>query len=167
MRKGQILGQVFILILAAAIFILILLYGYKAISQFTQRSEQVAFINFETEFRNAVKGVSLDYGSVKKLELTLPSKYRELCVLCSPDLPVGAACAPSAEFQTDHPLIYESAQGGAQNVFLVPLAETPILIERVEANSSGFCTPVLDGHVTLRLEGRGDRAFVVPWVQRP
>ncbi|HSU73225.1 MAG TPA: hypothetical protein VLJ21_05250 [Candidatus Binatia bacterium] len=168
-KRAQIIGQVFILILAAAIFILILLYGYKAISQFTQRSEQVAFVNFETEFRNAVKGVSLDYGSVKKLDLTLPTRYQELCVLCSPGMDAKAAdCRKDnpalGTFQTEHPLVFESAQGNAQNVFLIPLAETPILLDHVEAANGAFCTKILEGKVTLRLEGKGDRALVSPWL---
>ena len=166
MRRGQILGQVFILILASAIFILILLYGYRAIGQFTQRSEQVAFIDFENTLRDAVKQVSLDFGSVKRVDISVPRKYRELCVFCSPDLRyVGQGCNPTDAFRQEHPLLADSWEGGAQNVFLVPLAETPILIDRLEARDGGFCTPIIEGKVALRLEGKGDRTFASPWVQ--
>ncbi|MBI4145006.1 hypothetical protein HY493_02265 [Candidatus Woesearchaeota archaeon] len=165
MRRGQILGQVFILILAAVIFILILVYGYRAISQFTKRSEQVALVDFENQFRNAAKSISLDFGSVKRLDLRVPAA-QEICVMCTPGLDV-AGCSPSqqsmVDFQQDHPLLYESWQGGSQNVFLIPLAETPLLIERIEAVGGAFCMPVVGGSVSLRLEGRGDRALVGPW----
>jgi hypothetical protein len=169
MRRGQIIGQIFVLILASAVFILILLYGYKAISQFSTRSEQVAFINFETDFKNAVKEVSLDYGSVKKLDLTLPNRYKQVCVFCSPDKKVGwTGCdnTNAPEYQDilrKHALLVESWSGGAQNVFLVPLADTPILIDRVEVSTVGFCTNLIEGKVSLRLEGKGDRALVSPW----
>lgn len=166
MRRGQILGQVFILILAAVIFILILVYGYRAISQFTKRSEQVALVDFENQFRNAVKAISLDFGSVKRLDLRVPAAHQEICVMCTPGLGV-AGCSQSQQsmidFQNDHPLLYESWQGGSQNVFLIPLAETPLLIDRLEVAGGAFCMPVAEGRVSLRLEGRGDRALVGPW----
>jgi len=171
MKRAQIIGQVFILILAAAVFIMILLYGYKAVSQFSERSKQVAFVSFEEDFKKAVKDASLDYGGVKKLELTLPSGYQELCVFCSPDFKsswTGCNNIVSPEYQQlqqDHPLLVESWNGGksAQNVFLVPFAETPINIDRVEVATVGFCTNVIQGRVTLKLEGKGDRVVVSVW----
>jgi hypothetical protein len=166
MKRAQILGQVFVLILAGAVFIMILLYGYKAISQFAQRSDEVSFINFESSLKDSVKQVSLDFGSVKRLDLSLPSKFLQLCVFCSPDLgPQVANCAPTQTFQQAHQLLYESWKGGSQNVFLMPLADTPLLVDRVEAAEGGFCMPVTQGRVSLRLEGRGDRALVGPWPQ--
>lgn len=173
MKRAQIVGQVFILILASMVFILILLYGYKAISQFTQRSEQVAFVSFETDLKNAVKGVSLTFGSVRKVELTLPAKYSELCVFCSPEFdPSWEGCDNIAstefqELQVKHPLLVEAWNGGnsAQNVFLVPLAETSLSIDRIEVATAGFCTPITGGRVMLKLTGKGDRALVEPWRQ--
>lgn len=159
MNRGQILGQVFILILASLIFILILVYGYKAIGQFSNRSEQIALIDFQNNLANAVKSISLDFGSVKRLDLTVPSRYQQLCVLCTN----SQICAPSDTFAQAHPLLVESWQGGSQNVFLVPLSETPILLERVEAKDGAFCTPFIQGKVSLRLEGKGDHTYIGPW----
>ncbi len=160
-HRGQIFSQVFVLLLASIIFILILVYGYKAISQFTQRSEQIGLIDFENDLKNGVKSISLDFGSVKRVDLTLPPRHRQVCVFCSPDQ-LGT-CDPSPQFQEDHPLLVESWQSGSQNVFLVPLSDTPVLVERVEAQDGGFCTAVIDGKVSLRLEGKGDHALVGPW----
>ena len=165
MKRGQILGQVFILILASIVFILILLYGYRAISQFTHRSEQVALIDFENDFKNAVKGISLDFGSVKRLDVNVPSRHRQLCVFCTPlaGYP-GCNLGPGFQnFRVEHPLLVESWEGGSQNVFLLPLADTPLLIDRVEVINSSFCTKVVQGKVSLRLEGKGDRALVSVW----
>ena len=159
MKRGQILGQVFILILASMIFIMILVYGYRAISQFTQRSEQVALIDFENNLKNAVKAISLDYGSVKRADFVLPRRYQELCVFCS----VEQACNPTPEFTQAHPLLVESWQSGSQNVFLVPLSDTPILLDHVESQDGAFCTKITEGKVSLRLEGKGDHALVSPW----
>lgn len=161
MQRGQILGQVFILVLAALIFILILVYGYRAISQFSNRSEQIALIDFQNSLANAVKAISLDFGSVKRVDLTTPTRYQQLCVLCTNT----DTCTPTQEFSDAHPLLIESWQGGSQNVFLTPLSETPILLDRVEATNGGFCTPIIQGKVSLRLEGKGDHALVGPWQQ--
>jgi len=167
MKRGQILGQVFILILASIVFILILLYGYRAISNFTQRSEQVALIDFENDFKNAVKGISLDFGSVKRLDVNVPNRHKELCVFCSPDSePDWSGCQETdkfRQFEADHPLLTESWRGGSQNVFLLPLADTPLLVDRVEVQDTAFCADVVQGKVSLRLEGKGNRALVSEW----
>jgi len=165
MKKGQIIGQVFVLILASIIFILILFYGYSAVSQFGERSEQVALIDFENDLRNSIKGISLDFGSVKRLDLNVPNKHRTICVFCSPDFdPDWSGCnTPNPTFAAAHPLLMETWQGGSQNVFLLPLAEIPIIIDRVEVQDLAFCADVVEGRVSLRLEGKGDRALVSPW----
>ena len=160
MNRGQILGQVFILILASVVFIMILIYGYKAISQFSNRSEQIALIDFQNNLANAVKAISLDFGSVKRVDLTVPTRYQQLCVFCTPETP---NCNPSAAFEQAHPLLTESWRGGSQNVFLVPLADSPILLDHVEAQDGAFCTNTIQGKVSLRLEGKGDHAYVAPW----
>jgi hypothetical protein len=169
MKKAQVVGQVFILILAALVFILILLYGYRAISSFGERSEQVALIDFETDLASEVETMSLKFGSVKRLDLTLPTRYREVCLFCDPELTKKglASCDPALSsaqtFKQDNTLLFESWEGGAQNVFFRPLADTQILIENLEVQGVGNCTSVIDGRVSLRLEGKGDRTLVSSW----
>jgi len=158
-KKAQVMSQVFIFILAAAIFILILTYGYKAIAGFGQRSEQVALVEFQTELEGAVKSISLDYGSVKKVELTLPTKYTELCF-------VDLEREPSEEFEQIHPRMYESWVSRTQNVFLTPMEESPINVGKIYVGQSGYlCLPIAGGKITLRLEGLGDRAGITQWQQ--
>ncbi len=155
--KAQIMGQVFIFILAAAIFMMILVYGYKAIAGFTQKSEEVALIDMKTSLQSAVEEISLDYGSVKKLELTIPSKYYEICFV---DLSVDA---PPTAFQEEHPLMFDAWLSGAQNVFLVPMAETPITVGKIVIDQEYFCLPVKSGKISLRLEGLGDSTKISEW----
>jgi hypothetical protein len=161
-KKAQIIGQVFIFILAAAIFIMILLYGYKAIVGFSQRSEQVALIDMKMTLESGVEEISLDYGSVKKLELGIPTKYSEICFV---DLSVEE---PPLEFMEEHPLMYDAWISGAQNVFLAPMAETPINIGKIKISDRypGYlCLPIKSGKVTLRLEGLGDSTEISDWHQ--
>jgi hypothetical protein len=156
-KKSQIMGQVFVFILAAAIFILILTYGYKAIAGFSRRSEQVAMIEFQTELEGAVKSIRLDYGSIKKLGLSLPVKYTELCF-------VDLDLEPSEEFEQIHPRMYESWVSRTQNAFLVPMEDSPINIGKIYVGGGGYlCLPITGGKVTLRLEGLGDKAGITQW----
>jgi hypothetical protein len=159
-RKAQIIGQVFVMILAAAIFIMILVYGYKAIVGFTQQSEEVALIDMKTNLESAVEEISLDYGSVKRLELAIPTKYSEICFV---DLNVET---PPEEFRTKHPLMYDAWLSGAQNVFLVPMAETPISIGKIVVDREYLCITVRSGKAMLRLEGLGDSTKVSEWIQQ-
>lgn len=158
-RKAQIMGQVFVFILAAAIFILILTYGYKAIAGFGERSEQVAFIEFQTSLEGAVKSIRQDYGSVKKLDLTLPAKYIELCL-------VELEKEPNPDFEQIHPRMFESWVSGTQNVFLVPMEDAPITTEKIYVGLDGYlCLPIVGGKIMLRLEGLGDKAGITQWQQ--
>lgn len=156
-KKAQIMGQVFIFILSAALFILILTYGYKAIAGFGKRSEQVALIEFQTQLESSVRSISLDYGSVKKLDLVLPSKYSEICF-------VDLTKPPSEEFEQIHPRMYESWETETQSVFLTPMEEAPINIGNIFVGPDGFlCLPITAGKLSLRLEGLGDKAAIAEW----
>ena len=156
-KKAQIMGQVFVFILAAALFILILTYGYKAIAGFGKRSEQVALIEFQTQLESSVKSISLDYGSIKKIELTLPTKYTEICF-------VDLELPPSEDFEQIHPRMYEAWETQTQNVFLTPMEEAPINAGKIFLGPSGFlCLPITSGKLNLRFEGLGDKASIAEW----
>ena len=155
--KAQIMGQVFVFILAGALFILILTYGYKAIAGFGQRSEQVALVEFQTQLESQVQSMSLDYGSVKKLELSLPSTYTEVCFV---DLEIE----PSDEFEAIHPRMHEAWVSQTQNVFLTPMEDSPINVGKIYLGQKGFlCVPIVGGKVTLRVEGLGNKAGITEW----
>ncbi len=156
-KKSQIMSQVFIFILAAALFILILTYGYKAIAGFSTRAEQVALVEFQTELESSVKSISLDYGSVKRVELILPSTYTELCL-------VDINMDPSEEFEAIHPRMYEAWLDKTQNAFLTPMEDTPMEIGNIYLGEEGYlCIQLTGGTVTLRMEGLGDRAGITLW----
>lgn len=158
-KKSQIMGQVFVLILASAIFILILSYGYKAIAGFSDQSEMVAFIEFQTQIEGAVKSIRQDYGSVKKLELILPAKYTEICF-------VEFEKDPHPDFEQIHPRMYDSWVTGTQNVFLTPMENAPITTENIYVGLDGYlCLYIVGGRIDLRLEGLGDKAGITQWQQ--
>lgn len=158
-KNAQIIGQVAMFILAGIIFILILTYGYKAITQFLGKSEEVSLASFQNDLLTTTETIKRDYGSVSKLELTLPAKYTMFCIANSD------SNTPSADFQTKYPRLYDSWKTGSQNIFLIP-PPTAIMrkqIENVIAPEGYFCIKNT-GKIALRLEGMGDRTQITPWV---
>jgi hypothetical protein len=179
MRKAQIIGQVFVLILAGIIFVLILAYGYNAIQGIRQRGDEVAFIDFTTTLKSEVKSISLSYGSVKKVDLSgLPTKYKKICVVTgekNPQTdPVGPQHSQTSQLDglpEESPLIYSVYETGGDNVFFEPSAPNNIMLPDIQASNDSesqssqrwFCVPVDQGTVTLRLEGLGNSVRVSPW----
>jgi hypothetical protein len=155
--KAQLIGQIFVFVLAALIFILILMYGYRAISNFLQRSEQVALIDFKTDFESAVEVIKRDYGSVKKVELMLPKRYTEVCII-DPD-----KTKQPGDLEQARPLIYTAWQAGSADVFLVPMQEAPIYLEDITVDNGYVCVSASYGKITLKLEGLGKKAKISEW----
>ncbi|MEM4263652.1 MAG: hypothetical protein QW666_02030 [Candidatus Woesearchaeota archaeon] len=158
MRKAQMIGQIFIFVLAALIFILILTYGYRAISNFLQRSEQVALIDFKTDLESAVETIKRDYGSVKKIELLVPKRYTEVCFV-DPD-----KSKRPGDLEQERPLMYATWLAGSENVFLVPKQEAPIYLEDIAVEGGYTCISASHGKISLRLEGTGRKAKISEWL---
>lgn len=156
-NKAQMVGQIFIFVIAAIVFILILMYGYSAISNFIQNSEQVALLDFKSSLVAGVEQIKSDFGSVRKLTLRIPKRYNKLCIISS-DMN-----ADISDFSTKYPVLFETWQTGSENVFLVPKQDSPIFIADVVVPGGYFCKDISGGVVDLRLEGGGDKTTVLPW----
>jgi hypothetical protein len=157
MRKAQMIGQIFIFIIAAIVFVLVLMYGYSAITNFLKSSEQVSLIEFKLSLRSGVEQIKPDFGSVRKLVLYVPKRFHTMCVVSS-DTDVH-----TDEFQSRFPILFESWQTGSENVFLVPKQESPIFVPDVVVVDGYFCIPVTGGIINLRLESLGDKVEVSQW----
>ncbi len=159
-KKGQIIGQVFIFILAGLVFVLILGYGYKAIMGFLERGEEVQLLDFRNELESTVTIIKRDYGSVQKMELRVPPVTEEVCF-------VSTAINDPSKLREDKPLLYAAWSTGSENVFLIPRQPTPILIpDIIIENQDGYlCVPAVGGRVTLRAEGTGNKASLREWPQ--
>lgn len=80
-KKAQVIGQVFVYILAAVTFVLISLFGYNAITQFVGNSEQVEFLSFKNHLEKSVKDIYTEYGAVRQEKYSLPAEYTKLCLV--------------------------------------------------------------------------------------
>lgn len=160
MRKAQIIGQVFIFIIAAAVFVLVLSYGYRTINKFITRQQDITLIDFKTELKSAVERQKLSFGSIEKLELRVPSKYGEMCIASSTDYET-----PPGNFALEKKQYYQRWLTRSENIFLTSSTATetpPILAEDVEVTNGYFCEKV-KGLIALKLTGKGNRTLVELW----
>jgi len=169
-RNAQIQSQVFVLILAAVVFIMVLAFGYRALRDLNEQRKLVALVDVVEQLKQEVRSISLSFGSTKKLELTgFPSNYKKLCIV------TGRTEQELAGLEKESPLIRELYQpDGAENVFLLPeRSSIPVKLEAIEASSAPksrgpkkwFCTIIDSGVAVLYLEGIGNGVLITEWPQ--
>jgi hypothetical protein len=159
--KAQIIGQIFIFILAGLVFILIVAYGYRAIQYFLERQEQVMIVDFKTDLEIAVEGVKRDYGTVRKVELKLPSKFLGVCFLDAQDC---AQTIPILELPTQKisaPWAQDACLIKSANVFTIP-REQDLNMPDIQVAQGFVCIPNT-GSITIRMEGTGRKAKITEW----
>jgi hypothetical protein len=178
-KKGLSIGTVFIFMIAAITFGVIMIFGYKAISDFLEKGEKVEFYQFKTDLERSVKGIYTEYGSVRVQTFYLPSRYERICF-------VDLDTEPNLILEQDNPIAYdvwdtafnEASMGTSvydkadQNVFLEPLPpiDSPtIKVYKIEPfeikdgeeiNSGYLCFDIVRGKFKLRMEGMGDRTKI-------
>lgn len=157
--RGVAVEQVFLFIIAAITFALIMIFGYKAIADFIGSGEEVAFIQFKTDLESSIHRIYSEFGSVRLKEFALPAKYEQICFI---DL--------DADYDADlcnlDPLacnVWERASDEGRgydeenvNVFLTPPAPVPIKVFPIEMDNNYLCEEIVNGRFSLRLEGKGD-----------
>ena len=170
-KKAQIIGQVFIFIIAAALAALIIAYGYKAITSFTSRTGEIALVNFKTDLQAEIKTIASDFGSVKRLDLTMPGDYEMLCLLDiskKGQAQGSCLCRRCAGIQAKdyQPEVCDEWENPAfpepNNAFLIPI--TPLKLSTMEINNGYVCIKPKGNRISLRLEGVGGKTKVSEWV---
>jgi len=161
-NKAEMIGQVFIFIIAGLIFVLIISYGYKAVSYFLERQQEVVMVDIKTDLDVAVEGIKRSQGSVRKLVLKLPGEYKAICFFdyetCN-----SLTDANLSEPNQDTKILWgiEACKAGSENVFTVP--RTPgISMTEITVEGGYTCIPNNNG-VVLKLEGTGRKAKISAW----
>ena len=155
--RAQIYSQIFIYILTIILISFILIYGYNAVRNFKDRAEQVACLKFKNDLSNAVESISSDFGSVKRKDLQLCSGYSQVCfveTMESPILPNDA-----------DPIIKDSILSNTgKNVFLVEkIAKESFYVGKISVEPDLLCIKVINSKISIKLEGRGNHAFLSQW----
>ena len=152
--KAQI-SQIFIYVTTIIIVAFILLYGYRAIFVFKEKSEQVSFIQFKNDIENTIETLSLDFGSVKVKEFILPENTNVVCFVKNyPSIPLLA--------DTNYPIIEDSINSGVKkNVFLISDdVEESFYVDKISTAQDLLCVRSQANKIKLRMEGVGDHTFI-------
>jgi hypothetical protein len=160
-RKGQVQTQVFIYIIALVVIALVLIYGYSSIRSFIHSSDDVNYMQFQTDFTNTVDSMSHEYESVIKKEIKLPRMYTEMIVI---DLTKTA----NASFGDIYPVVFDSwGANVTRNVFLVGDNNNVVGFSAgkvvVGENKDHVIVNAPDNVLKLRLTGVGGATRVEPW----
>ncbi|GEM_PF-862817 len=181
-KKAMGVGQVFVFIIAALSFALIMIFGYKMISSFIASGEKVEFAKFSSDLSSSVQKIYTEYGAVRIKDFRVPGNYNKICFvdmdwpatneeiaeLCKQD---ALACSVWQDAITPNPNNNNKPGGYAavdQNVFLTPTALTPLkvfkisVVEPVAGSETGkdagfICQEIKRGSFRLLLEGKGDK----------
>lgn len=174
-KKAMGVGQVFVFIIAALTFSLIMIFGYRTISQFLESGEKVEFVQFKNDLENSIKKVYTEYGAIRIETYYLPAKYQQICFvdldypidddevqkLCGQD---EIACSVWEEFLSQPEKEKTGYSFADENVFLNPGSDVKlktykisIAEDPVTQNPRGFlCRTISKGSFSLMLEGKGD-----------
>lgn len=178
-KKGIAIGQVFIFMVAAITFALIMIFGYKTISTFLSKGETVEFAQFKNDIEQSVKKIYTEYGAIRIEEYSLPPRYEQICFvdlnykalpeevkrLCSKD---ALACDVWEEAQNHLQSEADAYEMIDENVFLRPQAPVKIKLfsftiadENDPSLKKGFlCEEIRGGIFSLYLEGKGDHTEI-------
>lgn len=160
-QKAQMIGQVFIFILAGLVFVLILGYGYRAVTSFLERGEEVQLIDFRNALESSVNTIKRDYGSVQRVDVRVPPKTEKVFFVTADDADIPAGWETA--FRDQYPLLFNAWNTGNENVFLIPRQPTPLLIPDVLVETGYVCLRPVHGRVSVRVEGTGNKAKVSAW----
>ncbi|MBI2134989.1 hypothetical protein HYU09_03285 [Candidatus Woesearchaeota archaeon] len=153
--KGQMIGQVFIYIITLVLVSFLLFYGYRAISTFKEKADQVSFIQLKNDMQNTIEALSLDFRSVKVKQFTVPENINTVCLVRSfPEMPSLS--------ETGYPIIEDSVNSGINlNVFLIGNnVEESFYAGKISLADGILCVPVISGRIELRMEGMGDHTSI-------
>jgi tRNA G18 (ribose-2'-O)-methylase SpoU len=159
MKKAQIQGQVFVYILTLVITGAILIFGYNAVKDIIERSEQVEMANFKTNIKSDFDTMASDYGSVKTKTYNVPSKINEVCFYQHGEGSLYESIT------SDNPLIADSIKDTDNNFFLVfrDGSIDPINLGKIkvnEENKNFICIKPSGNRLRITLGGLGDGVSV-------
>ena len=125
------------------------------ISTFKQKADQVSYIQFKNDMQNTIETLSLDFGSVKVKQFTVPDNINTVCFVRNfPAMPSLSG--------TKYPIIEDSVNSGINiNVFLIGNnVEESFYAGKISLSEGLFCVPVVSGKIELRMGGMGDHTVI-------
>ncbi len=162
MKRAQV-SHIIAYLLAIVIFGMVLVFGYKAIANIRQQTDQAAYLGFQKSLESDIKSIYFDYGSVKKLSYSI----RGYEWVCFADLKYDIVTAINTN--PVNPIVLNSIQSEfKKNIFLVNDKVDSFYVEKIiltedEAippDLNPLCIPIVNGKLSIKLTGQGDYALV-------
>ena len=161
MKKAQLYGQIFIYALTLVLISVILVYGYSAIRNFRQKTDDIVAIKFQNDLRNAIESLTNDYGSVSRKELQLSGGTTRICFVES--FETFNRTNPISNLPLDN-IIKNSISDTSKNTFLIEKSfKSSFFAGKISVDKDVLCVRTDNNKVTLRLEGKGDHVALSEW----
>ncbi|MBI2133206.1 hypothetical protein HYU11_00840 [Candidatus Woesearchaeota archaeon] len=153
--KAQVSGQIFIYIFAMLVVSLVLIFGWKAVTQLTNMGKCGEVSQFKSKISNAVKDAQ-GYGTEKKNKpFYLPPEYTSVCF---------ADLEKDPQLITNR-IIRDSAKTKTTNTFLTPKQgkcdNEWFLIEDLAVKTGYECIETRKGKIAIDLFGCGDKTYIM------
>lgn len=189
-KKGMAIGQVFVFILAAVTFALIMIFGYQSIIGFIKSGEEVTFVEFKNDLELSIKRIHTEFGALREEPFFPPGKYEQICFV-NMDFSMKEEGFQKLELINFHAASVlrdarsavqdrSAVQGGVQreqsgydfvdeNVFMNPTAPVKLKVYKIklyewidnENQEVAFlCSTITLGKFTLGMEGGGDHTKI-------
>lgn len=159
MKKGQVIGQIFIYVITIVLVSFLLLFGYQAITTFKGKADQVSFLQFRNNLQNTIEVLTTDFGSVKVKDFFIPGNIDTVCFVQSfPEIP-DIISNPDID---NYPIIKDSVQAQInKNVFLISKnIEESFYTGKISLSDEFFCFLVVRGEIKLKMESKGNHVFI-------
>lgn len=155
-KKSQVQLQIFIYVFALIVISMIIYFGAKAIFDFKSQTDDVGVVTFQTDLSSIITSVASEYDSVKKVDLVLPRKYKQVCFIDSD--------TKESDVSDKYPLIKDAVSSGTEdNVFLVmDILEKQFKTTKLDviSPSNFLCIDNAGGHVIFTLKGKSRYAEI-------
>lgn len=158
-KKSQVIGQIFIFILAILVVGVIFLIGYTAISKTISKSCQVEQLVFKSKIESLIERNN-GYGSVTIKSIIAPCNYETVCFVDSTQI---GTTSPS--LNCNNKVIVKSISSGeSMNIFLSNAHKTVAIgySEMLKTDNPQNCTCIKQKskNFKLKLEGIGKGTIV-------
>ena len=155
-KKAQIVGQIFVYILAIIIVGGIVLVGFWAVKTIQAKMCQVAQIDFKTDLEKLLRD-SNSFGSVSSDSVSAPCNYNQVCLVDASKIGYAVSC--------DNGIVSSSVKDGQKmNIFLInnkatfPSGYSDKL--KLEDSSKCLCIGSVNGRFYFQFEGQGPTTLV-------
>jgi len=147
-KKAQVIGQVFVFILAVLVFVLVVTYGYRAIKITLENQAILTLIQFKNDLENTAESIKARPGSAREFKLRTPTNTNEICFVDFEN---------PESLEQNRPLIY-SLWNSKRNIFLLPKPSISFYLPNFKVEN-GYCCINTKGNILLRFENIKNKLY--------